>query len=234
MKNLWVAISVVVVVVVAGLAVLLFWGREPQHEGKPLSMWRGDLLSTDIKVRAAALNAIEAMDKDAAKAVPDLIEILKKEKNPKARSKACLSLWNIGSRAKDAVNDLIYALDHDKSAEVRFNAAGALGGIGPDAAYAAPALGRALKDTDKDVRFQAAESLKVFGSEAKGAVGDLINAIKTEPEPDNRIEEVGALEEIGPEAREALPALRELLNTDDGELRGAAVRAIRAIEGKSS
>lgn len=86
--------------------------------------------------------------------VSALIEVLR-DTDPEVRINAGNALAAIGT---PAVNSLIHSLGH-RNREARSAAAYALGQMGADAAPAATALVRALKDADTDVRRQATQAL---------------------------------------------------------------------------
>jgi HEAT repeat protein len=93
----------------------------------------------------------------------------------------------------------------DESPKVRWSAARSLGRIGPQASAAVPALIEALKDEDESVRMFAAWALPRVGPQAKD-VPALIEAFKGRRGVSGVAEALG---QIGPEAKDALPALRE-------------------------
>jgi HEAT repeat protein len=68
-----------------------------------------------------------------------------------------------------------------------------------------------LKDKDLAIRIQAASILSSMGPDAKGAVADLVDALK-----DEAISHIAlrALRAIGPDAALAVPALIEVLQSD--------------------
>src|SRR5262249_61458535 len=76
--------------------------------------------------------------------------------------------------------------------------AAALGKIGPAARTAVPALARALKDTEEDVRVGAAAALGHMGEEARVATGDLIHLLKDDRKAVRR-QAATALRMIDPE-----------------------------------
>src|SRR3954466_10362435 len=96
-------------------------GKEPVHDGKPLSSWREQLRSPDVNARRAALGAIGTIGPDAKKAVPDLAALLK-DADEKVRVDAAQALWSMSDDAAGAIPDLVAALK-DKTADVRYHAA---------------------------------------------------------------------------------------------------------------
>ncbi|NQT90763.1 MAG: HEAT repeat domain-containing protein, partial [Candidatus Omnitrophica bacterium] len=139
--------------------------------------------------------------------VKKLIEALK-DKNDDVRRSAAEALGEIGSDAKSAISALTEALK-DENGDVRVYAAEALGEIGPAAKSAIPALTEALKDEGMYVRFSAAEAL----SKIKSTISPLIEALK-DKDWIVRVLVAQTLGEMGPEAKDAIPALTEVLKTE--------------------
>ena len=159
------------------------------------------------------------------KSTPIIEKLIKdlSSKNHFVSNPARLALGKIG---KDAIPHFIIALN-DKNADVRCFVAWALGYIGPDARDAVPALTLALKDENIDVRECAEMAL---GTIEKGVIPYFIINLKDES-PDVRIEATFALGRIGPDAKEAVPALTLLaLNDEDALVRPFAKLALEKIE----
>jgi len=186
----------------------------------------------DVRIREAALGALEKIGLETPEAAQALLEILTIEG---LRVFATRNLERIGGVA---VAPLIEALNN-ADANIREVAARILGNIGPQAVEAVPALTTALKDPDRRVRIQAAVALGRIGPEAKEAVPALFEALK-----DPMVREAGkdALERIGVDSNEAIPILIETLQHKDmrtyaaeGLLRigpDAVPELIRALKGE--
>lgn len=103
-----------------------------------------DLKSAVAKTRAAAaedLGHLGAIRADYAKpAVPTLLEMVRKDKDAKAREAAAKAIGRIGVEPADAVPVLIEALKEDKGMLVRIAAARSLGQFGSDAKEAVSTL----------------------------------------------------------------------------------------------
>jgi HEAT repeat protein len=150
----------------------------------------------------------------------------------------------------------------DPSLHVRWQAAKLLAEFGASARAAVPALTMALQDPDRDVRRAAAETLGVFGSDAKSAVPALvkyshedsftagfalwridrrpetvmpalIRALR-DPNPMIRASAAGMLGQLGPAAKDAFPALTELLKDNEALPNDQAKRALIAIDKKAA
>jgi HEAT repeat protein len=154
-----------------------------------------DLKSPQLQVRYRAIDAIGELGADAREAVEPLIEALKDE-NVGMRNRAAFALGKIGPSAKDALDALGALLSDDDPAvcgnalvalsridsqaqvgpisevltnkwpHLRLRAVQALGKMGPKAKAASPALARALKDGDKQVRDAAFEALRIIDPDA--------------------------------------------------------------------
>jgi HEAT repeat protein len=92
------------------------------------------------------------------KPVSHWAEVLRTEKDPKARKKAAAALGNAGAVDPAVVPALIEAV-RDRDARVRAEAVSALLKIGPEASEAAAVLTEALRDPDTRVRALAAKVL---------------------------------------------------------------------------
>jgi len=115
----------------------------------------------DPKLHPIASQIIFQVGPDA---IPELIDMLKKEDAAGVRLACLQTLAMVGPPAKDAVSELIKTLD-DPSARVRMTAARALGNIGPDAKAAEKALTKATKDTDGNVQSIANAALAQIRAE---------------------------------------------------------------------
>ncbi len=118
----------------------------------------------------------------------------------------------------------------DESNYVRWQSASALGKIGPAAAKAVPALIEMLRhNSDERARGDAADALGSI--DADTAVPVLAEALKD----DNWLAlmwAADAVRTIGPAAREAAPALRELTRNPNPGIRQIATEALRKVNDK--
>ena len=120
-----------------------------------------------------------------------------------ARLSAAVALGECGPKAVPA---LVEALKH-KDPRIRYWAARGLGKIGAEAKSAMPALTEALKDSSESVRVGAAYTLWKLGKKTD-AMTAFIESIK-DATAAAQLEVVNDLCLIGPDAREALPAVKK-------------------------
>jgi HEAT repeat protein len=149
-------------------------------------------------------------------AVPTLVEVIKDDKSQDwARQQALLSLGQIGPAARDALPAVLEAY---KTAKVQDRGVflNAIFDIDPFQEAIVPALLAVLKAPETRgtaIRASASTLLGNCAGDPKVIVPALLEALKENPQSFQRREIAVALGKIGPAAREAIPALKELLNT---------------------
>jgi len=146
------------------------------------------------------------------------------------RKQAAEALGQIGPKAQDALPDLTKAL-LDPESRVCIAAVEALGQIGP-AERVIPILIAVLGDDDPGIGLAASEALARIGPEAIPA---LIEALKHDTLAQSAAIREGAAEAlglIGPEAREAVPALIQSLQDECSYVRHTARYALKEITGQ--
>lgn len=146
------------------------------------------------------------------------------------------------NRSYGAIPALIEALDCEKGM-YRMEAIRALMAMMPETKKhgheIVPVLVKRLDDREPEALYWAIIALGGFGPDASPAVPSLIARLASSgptgtyktSSADIRRVSARALGEIGPAAREALPALREALNDSHPWVRDEAEKAISAIEG---
>ncbi len=148
---------------------------------------------------------------DRPATVPALVAALD-DRDPEVRAAAAWALGALGGAAEPAVPGLAGSL-RDEQEAVRTAAAQALGALGPRARSAAPALFAALDDPRAGVRAAAAQALARVELTAE-SVSSLSKALGN-PDAYVRAFAAWSLGNLGPGAREAVPALVEALGPDD-------------------
>jgi HEAT repeat protein len=185
-----------------------------------------------LERRPTALRVLRRLGPEAAPAVPNLVEILASERDPKVRAELLLVLGSIGPQAEAAVVPATTALS-ESDRDVVLTAGYCLGKIGPPATAAVPELKKLLASEDKVVQITAIWALLQIGpkteSLAKAAMPLLTEALKHEQDF-VRVEAAIALGELGPAAGDAVPALQEAAQDPFPALRTASVQALEKIQ----
>jgi HEAT repeat protein len=102
--------------------------------------------------------------------------------------------------------------------------------MGKTAAPAAPALVRALSDSNRFVRWAAARTLgRMAPADAREAVPALARLINPWEDLSVRLAAITTLGQYGSEARSAVPVLASAVGKSDVELRMAAIKALEAV-----
>jgi HEAT repeat protein len=140
-----------------------------------------------------------------------LKETALKDEDESVRSQAVHALLQVGPEPDSEVAGLTDSLQNELDV-LRFHAAVALGDLGREAQPAVPLLiHTALWDEDPAVRMEAAMALwKIDRTKAPLVIAALIKALANDNELICWIA-ADRLGQIGPEAREAVPALRQAL-----------------------
>jgi HEAT repeat protein len=160
-------------------------------------------------------------------AVPTLIRLLG-DQDDYVRVQSAQALAHLGPEAEVAVPALMTTLS-DPQPGVRSSAAQALGTIGPAAREAAPLLMQILKGPMPYERQAAAFALGRIGDAR--AVGPL-QGLLTEADWSGRWIAARALGDLGPSAKEAIPALEMLLSDREERVRLIAAEALKKIKGE--
>lgn len=171
------------------------------------------------RVREGAATALRGFGKEA---VPVLVEALEAD-NSRLRRGACRALAELGPEAKGAVDALARLLG-DKNEDVREQAARALAAVGE---AALKPLKSALENDNRTIHEAAGLAFGFMGTEA---VPVLVESLKHEK---NHVRYMSAyaLGEMGPPAKDALPALKQLVQQDTNPtVRSYSLRAIDKID----
>ena len=100
----------------------------------------------------------------------------------------------------------------------------ALGAIGADAVPATAVLAGALKDAEKELRTSLVEALGAIGPGAKDAIPALVPFLK-ERDVSLVVKVLDALGSMRQEAKAAVPTIKELLQSDQKDVRATAAFA---------
>jgi HEAT repeat protein len=189
--------------------------------------------------QAAATDALGAMGANAAPAVPDLMKVLRDQPggpdipathalahmgsaavpdlveellrgSPRSRLRALAVVAAMGRPGRAALPHLVKLLNNEAE-DVRQAAAQALGSLGADAATAAPAVLDALRA--KRIATPAAlETLGRIAAPDREVLSFLLDVLTDSKAPEHdRCAAAWALGLLGPEARDAVPALLDVL-----------------------
>jgi HEAT repeat protein len=205
---------------VAVLGCLLIAAQPARAEDSVVTLI-GNLASSDQSVQLRAIDELGLQKEKAAEAVTPLTGLLKSD-SAKVRAHAAHSLGEIGPAARPAVESLAQLLK-DSDETVRRQAVHAIGGIRPGPRVMVPLCVKLLEDPDPGVRLRVMNAIADAGARA---VPGLIVAL------DNDKAAYWAcliLRDIGPEAKDAVPALTKKLQDKDPEVRREAILALAAI-----
>jgi HEAT repeat protein len=193
------------------------------------------LKDPDPELRARATDQIRGLGIPHTKdAVPHLIANFEDE-NEKAREYAAQAVAFYGADALPGVMDAARS-DSPRRRAMAFVALGGFPGEVKQMVVAdsIPLLAKGLEDENPEVRRHAATALRFHGSMAKATVPLQVSRISKEKDRFILGMIIKGLGEMGPDAKEALPVLKEFAahSDDDPQLREVAARAIVFIEGR--
>ena len=175
-----------------------------------------------VTSRVAALSAITGISREASAALPVVYDSLK-DGDIDVRAAAIPALVAVESDESKTIATLVRAVS-DENGRVRRPAAAALSKFGERARAATPGLITMLeRDNERGV---ALLSLKVIGVRS---VPDLLRALSLK-EPQVRVFACDQLAALGPEAKDAIPRLKELAGGQPPAVQDAARAALAKIE----
>lgn len=161
------------------------------------------------RARSCAAAALGTIGPPAKEAVPHLIKVLESQKGNVVRN-AIWALGQIGPSAIDAAPSIVKMLDHDRR-DVRIKAIDALGQIRPNHKATILKLAKLVDPEDLELSYHVVKSLELIG---KPSVPSLVE-LMTHDSPNFRVAVIRSLGNIGPDARQAIPALKEALDDHD-------------------
>ena len=206
------------------------------------------------RMRSLALTAVDAIGPDASEAVPTLVGMLPKnpgiirilksigpaaqaavpalvkifESNNGWSLDAAEALWQI-NQYPQAI-PMMYATLQSEDVRTRRQAAIAIEKLGVDAKAAAPGLVTALSDKDPTVRIFAAHALWQVSRDVR-AITTLADALKVKDDVWIAYQAAYFLEQLGPDAKAAVPALIASLKLKGyPNMPASAERALKAID----
>ncbi len=175
----------------------------------------------DDAVRVTAMERLGRLGPKAVPAMPTL-QVLLREDSPAVRAYAARTLGRIGEAAQPAVPELIRAFG-DLEPAVRRTAVEAVGHIRPDAEAAVGPFVRLMEDSNPAVRLRALHTLAEYGEAAVPALLELLEKDRA------AYWACLVLNQIGPDATDAVPALTERVSDERAEVRREAILALAEI-----
>ena len=222
----------------------IFWNRAAEHGFEVLGAKAQSAVPALIEIAdqkipsTSQINAITALGligPSSKEAVPSLLRWATNA-DVYVRSSAIHALGAIHAEPDRVVPVLINGL-HDSDSRVQVRAVMALEKFGPNVKIAAPTLVEAIPSllwwaTNASTfrRLDAVAVLGSIGAEPDRVVPALTNALH-DPYASVRFKAVEALRHFGPDAKPAVPALVEYINSHDNSPdRWAATKALKAID----
>lgn len=179
------------------------------------------------EVRRCAIVALGAMGPAEAAAAAPALHSLLDDSDRHTRVFAAGALWKL-EKCAGVIPLLIASLEHSGE-HVAEAATNYLGEIGPEARAAIPHLETTVKNGTSERRIGAARALWKITRESDPLVPIFIEALSHKHWL-VRFSAVSALAEIGPAAKEAIPALLALRKDEDPSVRHFVLRTIAQIE----
>jgi HEAT repeat protein len=181
----------------------------------------------DVRVRRAAMDALETLGPSAAPAAAAVVGALA-DRDRFVRWAAARTLGKLAPTATEsAVPGLAWLLG-DTDIDLRLAAAEALGRYGFGARAAIPELARAVVVGDAEVRVAAICALERVGS-GDGPVVPALTAALTDRDARVRLAAAQLLSRLGPAAGPAVNALQVALADGDAGVRSAATEALLEV-----
>ena len=180
-------------------------------------------------VRRNAIYALGAIGEPAVESLADALGSEKETFDMEPILHICDAAHGLAATgASETVPALIAALQ-DERENVRASAAYTLGEMGPVAAEAVDGLIALLTDESEEVRRHATSALGMIKVPVSKTVPALVEVLEDREDTDLGFFAAQALTRIGPDATEAVPALREALMSESAYVRGFSSEALGRI-----
>ena len=180
-------------------------------------------------VRRNAIYALGAIGEPAVESLADALGSEKEAFDMEPILHICDAAHGLAATGvSETVPALIVALQ-DERENVRASAAYALGEMGPVAAEAVDGLIALLTDESEEVRRHATSALGMIKVPVSKTVPALAEVLEDREDTDLAFFAAQALTRIGPDATEAVPALREALMSESAYVRGFSSEALGRI-----
>ena len=188
-----------------------------------------DALQDDYEpVRRNAIYALGAIGKPAVESLISALDSEKEAFDMEPILHICDAAHGLAATGASTVPALISALK-DERENIRASAAYALGEMGPVAAESVDGLIALLTDESEEVRRHATSALGMIKVPVSKTVPALIRVLEDREDTDLAFFAAQALTRIGPDAPEAVPALREALMSESAYVRGFSSEALSRI-----
>lgn len=211
-----------------------YWGaRGPEAETAVPALIELLLKDDDRYTRREAAYALARIGQRAKAAIPALTQALN-DREETVRKYAGYALNDIGKADPLDVPTLVSRFK-DKDVQVREEAAERLLSQDEEVRRAAlPALLEGIKDSNRKVRINSVMALNNLfgrerGPEVEAVVRAMMELLKRDADDGVRWSAVNVLDDIGPEARAAVPLLIEALGEEESRNRCSAARALGQI-----
>jgi len=182
---------------------------------------------TKSPYQSSAAMVLGRFGTNAAPAVPLLLEMLAKDRDPMARGQAAGALGKIRVEPASVLPALVQSLK-DTTPYIRDLSAGAIVSYGAEARPIVPTLVELLKGPDTLLRSTVATTLGRIHVDPELVVPALLEYL-VEPKG-NHMSAAQALAAFGADAKPAVPALVELLNSPNADYRRSAAEALKQID----
>jgi HEAT repeat protein len=184
------------------------------------------LKSADQQARLQAIDELAAHGASASAAITPLADALR-DKSPEVRSHAARALGQIGAASKAVVPALVELLK-DEGAVVRRQAIAAVIAIRPGPQVTVPLCVKLLEESDPAIKVRILSAITDVGA---AAVPGLVEALKNEKAA---FWACVVLRDIGPSAKDAVPALISKLKDSSPGLRREVILTLAAMEGAAA
>jgi HEAT repeat protein len=188
------------------------------------------LKDDDADVRINSAVALWRIGKHAA-GIDVLAAAVTQSQGP-SRKAAVAALGQVGAAAKPALPALVKALG-DKDAEVRLESVKTLGILGPLAKGTGAKITPLLHDKSVPVRLHAVHAIWKTEKKISKKGIEILEQALDEEEMDHLLLATRILGDIGPDARDVVPALLPFLHHKNKVIRAAVLDAVQKIDPKA-
>ena len=189
-----------------------------------------ELREGDLSKKLKAIEILGALSSNANFAIPEMINILRNEKDFELKMQVIRALERIGGQANLTVPALIESLS-EEDWQIRWSAAGALESFGKKAAMAVPELVMLLRDDEKFVRNAALSTLGKMGPISVLAMMEEVERplSYSENQLEIKIMCIRSLGALGARAIISVPLLLKQTLDNNPMVRKAAITALRRV-----